>query len=75
MNGTYGPMAEKTREFVAALQQVVTVPVKTLDERLTTVQANRYLIESGMRRQDRKQRVDQTAAAILLQSYLDRASC
>ena len=75
MNGTYGPMAEKTREFVAALQQVVTVPVHTLDERLTTVQANRYLIESGMRRQARKERVDQTAAAILLQSYLDRASC
>jgi putative Holliday junction resolvase len=75
MNGTYGPAADKTSEFAAALRQVVTVPVKTWDERLTTVQANRYLIETGMRRQARKERVDQTAAAILLQSYLDRANC
>jgi len=74
MNGTYGPAADKTREFVAALQQAVAVPVKTWDERLTSVQANRFLIETGMRREKRKERVDQTAAAILLQSYLDRAS-
>lgn len=72
MNGTYGPAAEKAREFVAALETVLTVPVKTWDERLTTVQANRFLIETGMRREKRKERVDQTAAAILLQSYLDR---
>jgi putative Holliday junction resolvase len=74
MNGTYGPAADKTREFVAALKQVLTLPVHTWDERLTTVQANRFLIETGMRRQQRKERVDQTAAAILLQSYLDRAN-
>jgi putative holliday junction resolvase len=73
MNGTYGPAADKTREFVAALKQVLTLPVNTWDERLTTVQANRFLVETGMRRQQRKERVDQTAAAILLQSYLDRA--
>jgi|SRR5580693_7194032 putative Holliday junction resolvase len=73
MNGTYGPAADKTREFVAALSQVVTVPVHTWDERLTTVQAHRALIETGMHRQLRKERVDQTAAAILLQSYLERA--
>jgi putative holliday junction resolvase len=74
MNGTYGPAAEKAREFVAALQQVLTVPVKTWDERLTSAQANRFLIETGMRRAQRKERVDQTAAAILLQSYLDHLS-
>jgi len=74
MNGTYGPAAEKARAFVAALQQVLGVPVHTWDERLTSVQANRFLIDSGMRREKRKERVDQTAAAILLQSYLDRAS-
>ena len=73
MNGTYGPAAEKTREFVVALRKVLTVPVATWDERLTTVQAHRVLIETGMRRQKRKERVDQTAAAILLQSYLDHA--
>jgi putative pre-16S rRNA nuclease len=73
MNGTSGPAEEKAREFVAALQQVLTVPIKTWDERLTSVQANRYLIESGVRREKRREKVDQTAAAILLQSYLDRA--
>jgi putative Holliday junction resolvase len=74
MNGTYGPAAEKARAFVAALRQVLTAPVQTWDERLTTVQAHRALIETGMRREKRKERVDQTAAAILLQSYLDYAS-
>ncbi|HEY3863939.1 MAG TPA: Holliday junction resolvase RuvX [Verrucomicrobiae bacterium] len=74
MDGTYGPAAEKAREFVAALRQAVPAPIQTWDERLTTVQAHRMLIETGMRRQKRKERVDQTAAAILLQSYLDHAS-
>ena len=73
MNGTYGPAAEKARAFVAALQEVLTVPIVMWDERLTTVQAHRVLIETGMRREKRKERVDQTAAAILLQSYLDHA--
>jgi len=74
MNGSYGPAAEKAREFVAALEKVLTIPVKTWDERLTSVQANRFLIEAGMRREKRKTKVDQTAAAILLQSYLDSLS-
>jgi putative Holliday junction resolvase len=71
MNGTYGPAAEKAREFAARLRTEFSIPVKTWDERLTSVQANRYLIEAGMRRDKRKTKVDQTAAAILLQSYLD----
>jgi putative Holliday junction resolvase len=71
MNGTYGPAAEKAREFVERLKEAFAIPVKTWDERLTSVQANRFLIETGMRREKRKTKVDQTAAAILLQSYLD----
>jgi putative Holliday junction resolvase len=71
MDGTYGPAAEKVREFIAALRETVTVPIKTWDERLTSAQANRVLIEGGARRDKRKAKVDQTAAAILLQSYLD----
>jgi putative Holliday junction resolvase len=74
MNGTYGPAADKVREFVAALKQVFEGPVHTWDERLTTVQAHRALIEAGMRREKRKERVDQTAAAILLQSFLDHSA-
>jgi putative Holliday junction resolvase len=71
MNGTYGPAAARAMEFVECLKGAFAVPVKTWDERLTTVQANRFLIETGMRREKRKTKVDQTAAAILLQSYLD----
>lgn len=71
MNGSYGPAALKVEEFVAALRRSVAVPIKTWDERLTSAQANRYLIEGNVRRDKRKEKVDQTAAAILLQSYLD----
>ncbi len=71
MDGTYGPAAEKVREFITALRETVSVPIKTWDERLTSVQANRVLIQGGARRDQRKKKVDQTAAAILLQSYLD----
>jgi putative Holliday junction resolvase len=71
MNGTYGPAALKAQEFVTVLKEAVTVPIRTWDERLTSVQANRFLIESGTRRDKRRQKVDQTAAAFLLQSYLD----
>ena len=71
MDGTYGPAAVKVQEFVTALKERVTVPIKTWDERLTSVQANRYLIEADVRRSKRKEKVDKTAAAILLQSYLD----
>jgi putative Holliday junction resolvase len=50
------------------------VPIKTWDERLTSAQANRFLIEANVRRSKRKEKVDKTAAAILLQSYLDSRS-
>ncbi len=71
MDGSYGPAALKVQDFVAALKNAVTVPIKTWDERLTSAQANRFLIQGNVRRQDRKQKVDKMAAAILLQSYLD----
>src|SRR5215208_8446232 len=71
MDGSYGPAALKVQEFVAALRNAITIPVQTWDERLTSAQANRFLIEGKVRRQERKQKVDKTAAAILLQSYLD----
>jgi putative Holliday junction resolvase len=71
MDGSYGPAALKVQEFVAVLQSGVTTPIKTWDERLTSAQANRFLIQGNVRREKRKEKVDQTAAAILLQSYLD----
>jgi len=71
MDGSYGPAALKVQEFVAALKDAVTVPIKTLDERLTSVQAHRFLSEAEVRGRQRKQKVDKSAAAVLLQGYLD----
>ena len=71
MDGSYGPAAQKVQEFVAALKGSVSVPIKTWDERLTSAQANRLLIQGNVRRDKRKEKVDAMAAAILLQSYLD----
>ena len=74
MDGSYGPAAQKVEAFVAVLRNAITMPVKTWDERLTSSQANRLLIEGRVRRDRRKEKVDQMAAAILLQSYLDGSS-
>ena len=71
LDGSYGPAALKVQAFLAALKDAITVPVKTWDERLTSAQANRILIQGGVRRGKRKEKVDKMAAAILLQSYLD----
>ena len=71
MDGSYGPTAQKVEEFVAALRSQISVPIKMWDERLTSVQANRILIQGNVRRDKRKEKVDKMAAAILLQSYLD----
>jgi len=71
MNGSYGPAAEKARQFVLVIKEAVPMTIVEWDERLTSTQANRALISAGVRRDKRKGKVDQTAAAILLQSYLD----
>ena len=71
MDGSYGPAALRVQDFVAALKGALTVPFRTWDERLTSAQANRVLIQGNVRRDKRKEKVDKMAAAILLQSYLD----
>ncbi len=71
MDGSYGPAALKVQEFAAVLRDSVAVPIALWDERLTSAQANRYLVQANVRREKRKEKVDKTAAAILLQSYLD----
>jgi putative Holliday junction resolvase len=71
LDGSYGPAALKVQQFVAVLKETIGIPIQTWDERLTSAQANRFLIQAGVRRDKRKEKVDQTAAAILLQSYLD----
>ena len=71
MDGSYGPAAQKVEAFVAVLNNAITVPIKMWDERLTSTMANKALIQGGVRRDKRKEKVDKMAAAILLQSYLD----
>jgi len=74
MDGSYGPAALKVQEFVAALKSALTLPIQMWDERLTSAQANRFLLQGNVRRAQRKEKVDKTAAALLLQSYLDSLS-
>ena len=71
MNNTVGERGETTQEFKAALERRTDLEVILWDERLTTVAAERVLIESGVRRENRKKSVDQIAAAMILQGYLD----
>ena len=71
MNNTSGERVEKTMEFKAMLERRTGVPVHMWDERLTTVAADRTLIEAGVRRENRKEYVDMLAAVYILQGYLD----
>lgn len=71
MNGNIGRQAEKVLAFSRALSEHVDIPVDTWDERLSTVAAERLLLNSGMKREKRKGKRDAMAAAIILQAYLD----
>ena len=71
MNDTVGERAKKTEEFKAMLERRTGLPVILWDERLTTVAAEEILIESGVRREHRKEVIDKIAAGIILQGYLD----
>lgn len=71
MNDTIGDRAIKSEEFKAALERRTGIPVVLWDERLTTVAANNAMMESGIRREDRSKYVDEIAAMLILQGYLD----
>ncbi len=71
MDGSFGPAAVKAREFIEALKLETTCRVLPWDERLTTVSAQRSLHEAGKNARDQKAMIDQVAAQILLQSWLD----
>jgi putative Holliday junction resolvase len=74
MNNTIGDRAEKSLEFAEMLKKRTGLPVVMWDERLTTVEANRTLMDSGVRRENRKTYVDKIAAVFILQGYLDMRS-
>ncbi|MGI6070753.1 MAG: Holliday junction resolvase RuvX [Blautia sp.] len=71
MNNTVGDRAEKSLEFQEMLERRTGLPVVMWDERLTTVEANRTLIECDVRRENRSKYVDELAAVFILQGYLD----
>lgn len=74
MSGTYGPAAEKAREFADRLQKFAPVAVKFWDERLTTVAAQKQLHEAGRNIKKSRGVIDQMAAVLILQGYLDSQS-
>ena len=71
LRGEQGSQADKVVSFVAALRREVVVPVQLVDERFTTVQGERALLATGTSRRRRKQVIDQVAAQLILQHFLD----
>lgn len=71
MNGTDGERAQKTLEFKETLERRTGIPVVMWDERLTTVSADKVMMESGIRRENRKEFVDEIAAMFILENYLE----
>lgn len=72
MDGTLGAQAEKVFQWIKAFEERFQVPVSTWDERLSTVEANKILLEADLSRRKRKGAVDKLAAVLILQGYLDR---
>lgn len=71
MDGTEGPRAEKSRAFGDKLQEACGLPVKYMDERGSSISANRILSDAGKKKSKQRAQVDAVAAAIILQNYLD----
>jgi putative Holliday junction resolvase len=71
MDGTSGEAATKVQAFAAILRQATPIPVKLIDERLSTVQASRQLQEAGKNTRKQRGQIDSEAACVLLQGYLD----
>ena len=74
LDGSEGQSVDMAREFGEKLSELVSIPIVYQDERLSTVSAERILIESGVRREKRKDKIDSIAATIILQTYLDKKS-
>ena len=74
LDGSEGQSVEMAKSFGEKLSELTNGPIVYQDERLSTVSAQRVLIESGMRREKRKDKVDSVAATFILQTYLDKKS-
>ena len=71
LSGQVGPQAERVARFAEALDEQTSLPIVPVDERYSTVEAERLLRQAGVRPSEEKARVDAAAAAVILQSYLD----
>ena len=71
MNGTLGPKANEVIEWVKKVEEATKLPVKTWDERLTSREAGRLMIEEGLSRQKQRSNSDRLAATLILQNYLE----
>ncbi|BAF59246.1 MAG: Holliday junction resolvase RuvX [Pelotomaculum sp.] len=71
MNGSFGPRAERARAFAGCLAGALNLPVELWDERMTTLEAEKLLIEADLSRARRRQVIDKMAAVLILQSFLD----
>ena len=74
MNGTYGPQSEKVKDFANLIASQYDGEISFYDERMTTMQAERVLIDADMSRQKRRKVIDKVAAVVILQSYLANQS-
>ena len=71
LSGEVGPQAQVIQQFAELLKAALTAPVHLFDERLTTVAAERMMLDLGMKPEQRKARIDEVAASIILQDFLD----
>ena len=74
MDGTYGPSAQKVRDFISQIQQDIPLPITPIDERLTTAQASKQLAGIGLNQKKLRKKVDSSSACLILQQYLDRST-
>ena len=72
MDGTYGPSAQKVRDFITQIQAHLPAKIIPQDERLTTAQASKDLAQMGLSQKELRKKVDSSSAAIILQQFLDR---
>jgi len=72
MNGTLGKQAEKVLQWIKAIREKVDLPIVTWDERFSTVEASRVLLEADLSRRKRKKTIDKLAAVIILQGYIEK---
>lgn len=74
MDGTYGPSAQKVRDFISQIQKAILLPITPIDERLTTAQASKQLAGIGLSQKELRKKVDSSSACLILQQYLDRST-